>query len=252
MTALTRERFDEITEGFERTVLHNNGLYRHIQYRHPDLFDVYWEVITWPGGATIRGDYGTAFTIERIEDMLQFFNRGVFGSDVPEFDYWEEKVTSGREQCKRFSEEKLRKRLLETIRGYEDCTCEASKKIADEFTSMVTEYGESGLILLNENKIYPAWLDVDTEEECTCGAVKYVKEDIDLALSDIDPGWWESVDGMEWSYDWQYACYALMRTARDWWANLPATTPRIQIRQFGNNNTQIGAVGTLTIGGERK
>lgn len=68
-------RFAREMAGHEMTVLHDDGLYRHLRFTsnlrgHGE----YWfYLITWPGCLTIRGDYGNAYTFTREPDMLPFF-----------------------------------------------------------------------------------------------------------------------------------------------------------------------------------
>lgn len=72
-------------------VVHEDGLYRHLYcYSTTDELpgNCSFEVVTWPGCATIYGDWCGAHTISREPDMLQdFLNvRGV------SYGYWAEKM----------------------------------------------------------------------------------------------------------------------------------------------------------------
>ena len=83
------ERFKVDTEKHEMTVLHDDGLYRHLRFRQPANSFYWFDLITVPGTLVFQGD-GTSFTFRRVEDMFTFFrNRQV----NPQ--YWAEKLTSG-------------------------------------------------------------------------------------------------------------------------------------------------------------
>src|ERR1700722_8964450 len=99
------------------TVLHDDGLYRHLRFirmveqedgsRKPTSF--YWfDVITWPGCLTINGDMET-FTFSRVTDMLEFF-RG----HEPNYGYWAEKARGGT-QVRRYSDERFRQLVAEHL-----------------------------------------------------------------------------------------------------------------------------------------
>jgi hypothetical protein len=85
-----QERFVSDTADHEMTVLHNDGLYRHLRFKKPDSSTYWFDVITWPGSLTIHGDMGT-YMFSRLEDMFEFFRSGV-GINPG---YWGEKVKAG-------------------------------------------------------------------------------------------------------------------------------------------------------------
>lgn len=72
------------------TVLHDDGLYRHLRSR--GSFD-WWEVVTWPGHLAISGGHGT-WTFARTEDMFEFF-RSSRGLTRINPHYWGEKLQGG-------------------------------------------------------------------------------------------------------------------------------------------------------------
>jgi hypothetical protein len=67
-----RERFIGDTAEHEMTVLHDDGLYRHLRFKRPDESFYWFDLITWPGVLVISGDVG-AYTFSRLEDMFEFF-----------------------------------------------------------------------------------------------------------------------------------------------------------------------------------
>lgn len=81
------------------TVLHDDGLYRHLRMSAGDSIAFSWDVITWPGSLAIRGDIGRELIFTRKTDMLDFFrdpdyDDTVAGGGAPRInpDYWAEKT----------------------------------------------------------------------------------------------------------------------------------------------------------------
>ena len=89
-----RKLFNSDIEDHVITVMHEDGLYRHLRFRDP-AHGMYWfDLITWPGNLTINGDMGT-YTFARVEDMFKFFT-GYINTG-----YWAEKERSrGRSELK--------------------------------------------------------------------------------------------------------------------------------------------------------
>lgn len=106
-----RRQFNSEVAGHEMTVMHDDGLYRHLHFRPAEGPSFYWfDLITWPGCLTITGDMGT-YTFRRIEDMFEFFT-GYINSG-----YWAEKLlngsTGGRHEVKEHDAETFRRWLLQ-------------------------------------------------------------------------------------------------------------------------------------------
>ncbi|URN11302.1 hypothetical protein LUW77_03145 [Streptomyces radiopugnans] len=95
------------------TVLHNDGLYRHLRFMSPRTSEFRFELVTWPGSLTIRGDYGDPHTFSRLDDMFQFFRADRRRGINPH--YWAEKLgrDGGRRSVKSYSEELLRQLVVE-------------------------------------------------------------------------------------------------------------------------------------------
>ena len=103
-------RFKRDVAKHEMTVLHDDGLYRHLRFARPKPASfMYWfDLITWPGSLTIRGDIGESYTFSRLPDMFEFFR----GKDINPH-YWSEKLDGGRDSAKEYSEEKFRQLVVE-------------------------------------------------------------------------------------------------------------------------------------------
>lgn len=106
-----RARFARETAEHEMTVLHDDGLYRHLHFRRPGSSMYWFDLITVPGTLVFQGD-GDAFTFRRIEDMFDFF-RGPVGRINP--GYWAEKVTDGRDRLMKYDQGIFEARVKETF-----------------------------------------------------------------------------------------------------------------------------------------
>jgi hypothetical protein len=114
------ERFQRETATHRMTVLHDDGLYRHLRFRAHHLCNdaeyrptssFYWfDLITWPGALTINGDCGT-FAFSRVTDMFEFF-RSKYGINPQ---YWAEKVR-GETRVKSYSEDKFRALVADEVK----------------------------------------------------------------------------------------------------------------------------------------
>ena len=112
-------RFAKDTTEHVMTILHSDGLYRHLRFKKPGTSSYYFDLITWPGYLTIAGDMGT-YTFERLEDMFQFFRGN--GDINPQ--YWSEKIRTGTGMngliAKEYSEELFKKHVTEHVTEYLD------------------------------------------------------------------------------------------------------------------------------------
>jgi hypothetical protein len=121
-------------------VRHNDGLYRHLGFSKSGNRSPYWfELVTWPGSLTIRGDMG-AFTFARTDDMFGFFRTG---RDINP-GYWSEKLiaTSGE---KAYSEDVFKQHVTELAKVHaEGLDPEEAADFMKAVTAEVLESYESG------------------------------------------------------------------------------------------------------------
>lgn len=68
----TEESFLKDVANHELTVLHEDGVYRHLRFRSPKSWAYGFDVTTWPGYLCYTGDMG-CYVFRRLEDMLEFF-----------------------------------------------------------------------------------------------------------------------------------------------------------------------------------
>lgn len=97
----TLERFQQDSAGHVMTVALDQGLYRHLKFRHPGRLFYWFDIVTWPGYLTITGDMGT-YTFTRTPDMFEFFGTGPINPM-----YWAEKLTRPGDSVTTFSQTAL-------------------------------------------------------------------------------------------------------------------------------------------------
>lgn len=102
-------RFAREAADHEMTVLHDDGLYRHLRFKAPQTSMYWFDLITVPGSLIFRGD-GESFVFARVQDMFEFF-RGQRINPV----YWSEKLTSNRDVAKRYDPDLFRAYVTETF-----------------------------------------------------------------------------------------------------------------------------------------
>lgn len=106
------EAFPLTVARHELTVAHEDGLYRHLQFRQPEHSWHHWfDLITVPGALIFQGDY-ESFVFSRTEDMFSFF-RGSAWQGKPNLGYWQEKLTTERNHAKEYSEDLFRSTVTE-------------------------------------------------------------------------------------------------------------------------------------------
>lgn len=99
------KRFASETAGHEMTVLHDDGLYRHIRFNNPNSGLYWYEIATTPGQLTFSGD-GESFVFRLAPDMFEMFRRSAASGSI-NATYWAEKVKTGNAHSysrKRFEE----------------------------------------------------------------------------------------------------------------------------------------------------
>lgn len=104
----SKARFASDTDEHLMTVLHDDGLYRHVRFKAPGTGFYWFELVTWPGYLSITGDMG-AFTFTRSRDMFEFFRAGL---DINP-GYWGEKAVAG--EVKAYSEDTFREWVAEEM-----------------------------------------------------------------------------------------------------------------------------------------
>lgn len=96
------KRFKNETATHQMTVLHDEGLYRHLRFKPSEGPSFYWfDLVTWPGNLVFRGD-GETYAFSRVKDMFAFFRDGS-GYGINPL-YWSEKLTSDRDGVMKYQD----------------------------------------------------------------------------------------------------------------------------------------------------
>lgn len=105
------------------TVLHEDGLYRHIRMAEPGTRMWSWDIVTWPNHLATSGDIADGFTFSRELDMIGFFNLGggkeaYYSDGAPgiDFRYWAEKLQGDqRDTAREYKHELFVQRVTESL-----------------------------------------------------------------------------------------------------------------------------------------
>jgi len=140
----TEAEFLGLVAEHRMTIVHDEGVHRHVRFARPDSgFDAF-SLTTWPGHLAITGDWDD-YVFARTYDMFGFFRRGRAG-DPLELDrgYWSKKVVA-ISRCgplEEFDEEKFRRAVWEEARHFPK---EARDRVAEEVVP-AAEYGLEGAV----------------------------------------------------------------------------------------------------------
>jgi hypothetical protein len=233
------ERFRNDTAKHELTILHDDGLYRHLRFRQPAPgMNWYWfDLITWPGCLTIRGDLGDSYTFARLPDMFEFFR----GKRINPH-YWSEKLDRGRNSAKEYSEALFRQLVIEhfvnvardsgvpaglgkAIRAEildQDLTVESeARELLEAF-----EYGEAytGTCGCGERVMFGEKFDADMWQlRHRCSHRPAVRHTPPFRFHDV---WEWSFSDYEWQFLW--ACHAIVWGIRQYdAAKTPVPVPAL-------------------------
>lgn len=88
------EQFLSEVDGHEMTVLHEDGLHRHLRFARPGTSMWHFDLVTWPGYLAMVGDIGDGYIFRSTDDMLAFFDHGQADGWINP-GYWGEKLFRG-------------------------------------------------------------------------------------------------------------------------------------------------------------
>jgi hypothetical protein len=110
------ERFAKETAAHEMTVLHDDGLYRHLRFKDPNYFGYWFDLITVPGVLIFRGD-GASYVFARITDMFEFFRAGARDDGLIHINphYWAEKLTSDSDSVMKYDQDLFERQVKEYV-----------------------------------------------------------------------------------------------------------------------------------------
>lgn len=214
------ERFARDTANHELTVVHDDGVYRHIKARSTKAGEgwfCWFEVVTWPGALAIRGDCGS-FQFARLDDMFEFFR--LDGREINP-SYWAEKTPDGGRSLKKYSEDALRERLDDWLTDYERDYLIDFPEYAD-YKARVTAWEalpKPNLQPMPDPMAEPPALPTpallrteiaEHEEEQGLYDVESARELLDhLEKRGVVDGTWEW-DLTDWDWQYLWCCYAIV------------------------------------------
>lgn len=122
---VTEERFRKDVAEHRATILRDDGLNRHIQFRRPGTYCMGFDLITWPGYLCYTGDMGT-YVFSRLADMFEFF-RSTYRNEQKQGlyinpQYWAEKCRAADhyDGITEYNEDVFRERVNEWITDAEE------------------------------------------------------------------------------------------------------------------------------------
>ncbi|MGI5414294.1 hypothetical protein [Actinomadura luteofluorescens] len=133
------ERFRKDTADHKMTVLHDDGMFRHIRFEAPT--GEYFSLTTWPEKLVINGSVGT-YVFSRMADMFEF-GRLSRWNDGPNFGYWEEKVVASGAPPIDFSPAKFDKAVAEYLAEAEKDWPGVTAAWGEEVNGFLAEYDTS-------------------------------------------------------------------------------------------------------------
>ncbi len=180
------EDFEKHVAYHQMEVIQDNGLHRHLKFKHPETNNRYFGLVTWPGYLCFYGDMGE-YVFSRLPDMFEFFR----GSDNKlyriDFGYWAEKmqavdrrVVSGHDAAgdgyRNYSSEKFRAAIQARLADYcdaRDCTEQEKERLADWVETFVLSMANDGPhfaiqaaldFKVNNRQVFPDFWDEDLYE----------------------------------------------------------------------------------------
>lgn len=122
MRACTEARFLADVASHTMTIIHDEGVSRHIRFRRPGTICMGFDLISWPGHLCYTGDMGT-YVFARTNDMFSFFRtdrREPWPGVVLHVNlgYWSEKILAQDKTggIKEYDQDKAELRLKEALR----------------------------------------------------------------------------------------------------------------------------------------
>lgn len=202
--AKTRERFLRDTRGHEMTISldmsrnkKNPKLYRHLRFRNKSQGGYWFDILTWPGGLTFRGD-GESYSFSVYEaDTLKLFRNRDWRGKYMDIRYCAEKLTSNRDCVVEYQEELFFQAVRDQVQYAieqdqieEDQKARLEEQLKNEiFESGETATQEGAIEVLKSFEFYN-----DESNEFRPGH-----------RADFDFGeWWEWFDGSVKGYNWWF------------------------------------------------
>ena len=183
--------FQKDTATHQLTVLHEDGLYRHLRMAAHGTGWGSWDIITWPGHLATSGDISDGLTFSRENDMIADFfgkmrgDRPYYSDEAPSIDF-------------RYWAEKLQGDQRDTVRGY------VHGDFVEYVKETLTQRLEAGYdSRLTQQLVDELLAEVEALDEYEEAAREWLR-DHEGEL----PDHWEN-DFKDYTFHFRVACYAV-------------------------------------------
>lgn len=163
--AAVAARFASETSNHTMTVLHEDGLYRHLRFAAPGRgsFGAF-ELITWPRNLVVKTGWTFHFDIDATPDMFDLFRRTAFSGEINP-SYWSEKVRAGRDEVEGFNPDLLKGEIASTLAQWmrDDLDTRVTRQ-AKELGFTATELRDKpGVRRELSRQVRPEWMAANRE-----------------------------------------------------------------------------------------
>ncbi len=216
MAKFNKEEFLSHVADHEIKVLNSNGVYRHLHFGKPGHVECSFQLTTFPGHLVITGDMGD-LVFRRTEDMFKFFRRDELSVNTG---YWSEKLQAG--EFESFDSESVEKSLKQWL---EDKIDSFKYECEDEYSDEFKELKDNDISLKDLDKLFDSLredLEYQIENTFDLNSKDSAREsilDIEVNSNEFDFYFkledWDDVcdiseSGIEYSYKFQWLCYAIV------------------------------------------
>lgn len=204
------DRFTRDTEHHQMTVLHDDGLYRHLHFQAPETSSYWFDLVTWPGKLAFTGSMD-GYVFSRITDMFAFFREPVSYINPG---YWAEKIVDGRERVEQYSMDVFKETVIEHV-----------EQVADNYPAGLLAAVKAEV--LGSDSDYNIEYEEDAREALNTfrfeGAAAGIVKGVEFRFTNT---WEWNFRDWDWTYLW--ACHAIQWGIRQYDANhtaAPAPEP---------------------------
>jgi hypothetical protein len=138
----TEESFLKDVSQHQMTVVHDDGVHRHLRFGKPGTGCMHFDIVTYPQYLVYSGDMG-CYVFSRLRDMFEFFRGKNDGPLRINEGYWAEKLeaTDKPDGHREYSADLFRDRIAEMLDDIE-----ADQSLRDEVDEYVVTYADDGEI----------------------------------------------------------------------------------------------------------
>lgn len=182
--------FLKATANHKVEVLLDKGVHRSLLFKDQSGSYMYgFELNTWPGHLAITGDISDGLIFTRLYDMFEFFRSDRNYDDI-DFRYWAEKLTTGRQSVREFSEKLARESVLRDVHQWLEYADLGESDTEQLFEEVDELFGYADASTLIERIYNYTFIDSDRNTH--------------HVFQDVEPHDWS-----EFNYRFYLNCYAI-------------------------------------------